>query len=318
MFPLRTAARLPRLRGAALTVLACMLTGGLVQMAGCAMQRPAADPGPSPIALDARPNGIAVHSGDGVIYMTDDASSSVLRSSDGHSFSRYAGIPAVAGQDASLSQLAFDADGNLLVGRFGFGSAGAVFSVGDPDRVIGLAGLDPARRRLGLAPAGPHRALSTWFVKNGDAPGTGGLSLLEYNAATGEVSERDLITDLGKPVGVVVLGFQVFVADQARNVIDRVSLPELMQAAQPLPMIKVFAHIEHPDLMVADESEGTLYTRCKVASFCRIEADGTVSEIATGFHDARGVALNISRRELYVVDRAAPGGTSYLRTVPLH
>jgi hypothetical protein len=311
MFPLRTAARSPRLRGVALVVLVC----GLVQMVGCASQRPTIDPG---VALNARPNAIVVHSGDGVIYMTDDATSSVLRSDDGHSFSRYAGIPTVAGQGVSLSQIAFDAEGNLLVGRFGFGSAGAVFSVGGPDHVIGLQGLDPARRRLGLAPAGRNRALSTWFVKHGDAPETGGLSLLEYNTATGEVTERDLVTDLGKPVGVVVLGFQVFVADQARNVIVRVSVPELQQAAQPLSMLKVFAHIVHPDLMVADESEGTLYTRCNAASFCRIEADGTVSEIATGFHDARGVALNSSTRELYVVDRAEPGGTSYLRTVPLH
>jgi hypothetical protein len=48
-----------------------------------------------------------------------------------------------------------------------------------------------------------------------------------------------------------------------------------------------------------------------------IAPDGSTSEIATGFHDARGVAIDSSRRRLYVVDRAAAGANSYLRVLPL-
>lgn len=299
-------------RRAAQVLLVC----ALVQTYGCASHDTVA--GRGAVALDARPNGLAVRDGDGAVYLTDDATSSVLRSPDGRAFGRYAGIPAAPGQGVSLSQIAFDAAGNLLVGRFGFGSAGGVFSVGSDGQVVALAGLDPARRRLGLASAGAQGALSTWFVKREGAPEAGGLSLLTWDAATGQASERDLVTGLGKPVGVAVVGDKVFVSDQARNAIVSASLATLLRsAAQPASALDVFARIEHPDLLAADAGSGALYTRCGKASVCRIGADGTVSEIAGGFHDARGVAVNPARHELYVVDRAAAGGTSYLRIVPL-
>ncbi|WP_322012160.1 hypothetical protein [Paraburkholderia sp. J12] len=294
-----------------------LMLGALVQIWGCALQGHSGQADTGPVALDARPNGLAVRPDDGAVYLTDDATSSVLRSSDGRSFSRYAGVPIGAGQAASLSQIAFDAEGNLLVERFGFGTAGGLFSIAGADHVVALAGLDPTRRRLGLASAGAHRALSTWFKGGGEGAATGGLSLVTYDAATGEARERDLVTGLGKPVGVVVLGDKVFIADQARNAIVSASLPALVAAAQPVSNLDVFARIAHPDLMAGDPATGALYTRCNAASVCRIAADGTVSEIANGFHDARGVALNSARRVLYVVDRAASGGTSYLRSVPL-
>jgi DNA-binding beta-propeller fold protein YncE len=301
------------LRRIALASLLCTLA----QTWGCALQGQGPQADASPVALDARPNGLAVRPDDGAIYLTDDATSSVLRSTDGHAFSRYAEVPTAAGQAASLSQIAFDAEGNLLVERFGFGTAGGLFSIAGADHVVALAGLDPTRRRLGLASAGAHRALSTWFKGGGEGSATGGLSLVTYDAATGEARERDLVTGLGKPVGVVVLGDKVFVADQARNVIVSASLPTLLAAAQPVAGMDTYARIAHPDLMAADPATGALYTRCNAESVCRIAADGTVSEIASGFHDARGVALNPSRHVLYVVDRAASGGTSSLRSVAL-
>lgn len=148
------------------------------------------------------------------------------------------------------------------------------------------------------------------------------MSLLAYDAATGRATERDLVTGMGKPVGVVVSGDTVFISDQARNVIVRTSMAGLLESANPesanpITAPDIFARVENPDLMTED-GDGALYTRRKSGSVCKIAADGTVSEIATGFHDARGVAIDVSRHRLYVVDRASAGGTSYLRILPLH
>ncbi|BCF90592.1 hypothetical protein [Paraburkholderia sp. PGU16] len=291
------------------------IVGLIAQTYGCASSSPATDA--TPVALEGvRPNGVAVDTSNGAVYLTDDAKSSVLRSSDGRTFAPYASIPQSPGQGISLSQITFDDARNLLAVRFGFGSASAVFDVKGADGAIMLSGPNPARRRLGIAAIGSHQALSTWFVKEGSAPATGGVSLLTYDTATGRATERDLITGMGKPVGVVVSGDTVFVSDQARNVIVRASLANLLQSAQTVAVADTFAKIENPDLMAGD-GRGALYTHCKTSSICKVAPDGSVNEIATDFHDARGVAADPARHRLYVVDRAAAGGTSYLRILPL-
>ncbi|WP_109477302.1 hypothetical protein [Paraburkholderia sp. C35] len=296
-------------------LLQILIAGALAQTYGCASGGAAADM--TPVALNGvRPNGIAVNAGDGAVYLTDDAKSSILRSADGRAFAPYTSIPQAPGQGISLSQLSFDREGNLLAVRFGFGSASAVFAVKGADSATLLSGPNPARRRLGIAAVGANQALSTWFVKESSAPAAGGVSLLTYDTATGHATERDLITGLGKPVGVAVSGDMVYVSDQARNVIVRVPLASLLQAAQPVSVTDTFAKIDNPDLMAAD-AQGALYTHCKSASVCKIATDGTVSEIASDFHDARGVAVDATRHRLYVVDRAAAGGTSYVRILPL-
>ncbi|MFP3555349.1 hypothetical protein SB861_32220 [Paraburkholderia sp. SIMBA_049] len=296
-------------------LLQVLIAGVIAQTFGCASSSTATDA--TPVALEGvRPNGVAVDASDGAVYLTDDAKSSVLRSSDGHTFAPYASIPQPSDLGISLSQLTFDDARNLLAVRFGFGSASAVFDVKGADGAIMLAGPNPARRRLGIAAIGSEQALSTWFVKEGNAPATGGVSLLTYDATAGCATERDLITGMGKPVGVVVSGDTVFVSDQARNVIVRASLANWLQSAQPVAVADTFAKIDNPDLMAGD-GHGALYTHCKSASLCKVAPDGSVNEIATDFHDARGVAVDPARHRLYVVDRAAAGGTSYLRILPL-
>lgn len=99
--------------------------------------------------------------------------------------------------------------------------------------------------------------------------------------------------------------------------IVRASLANWLQSAQPVTVADTFAKIENPDLMAGD-GQGALYTHCKSASLCKVAPDGSVNEIATDFHDARGVAVDPARHRLYVVDRAAAGGTSYLRILPLN
>ncbi|WP_240655814.1 hypothetical protein [Paraburkholderia phosphatilytica] len=278
---------------------------------------------PQRIAIAAKPNGLAVRATDGALFVTDENTNSVLQSADGTRFTSYATLPPVPGQPTSLSQIAFDDAGTLLIERFGFGTASAVFVAAPPtattggDALIQLTGIDPTRRRLGLASLGRGKLLSTWFVKNGNEPEHGGLSLITYDPVTGTANERDLVVDLVKPVGVAVAGDNVYVSDQAQNTIQRASLATLLSMAQPAVSGAAFAHVDAPDLLAA-APDGRLFTKCGATGVCAIAADGTTSVLANDFQQARGIAVDAPRNRLVVVDRASgTSGVSALRILPL-
>ncbi|MFM0673016.1 hypothetical protein [Paraburkholderia sediminicola] len=273
---------------------------------------------PQKITVSASPNGIAVRAADGAVFITDDQTNSVLSSLDGHTFAHYASVPAVAGQSNSLSQLSFADASTLMIERFGFGTASAVFSITGVDAIAALSGPDPARRRLGLISIGSNRLLSTWFVKIGSNPLQGGLSLITYDPAAHTAVERDLLSGLGKPVGVAVSGDAVYVSDQANNDIVKSSLSALLGGSQAVAPTGTFVQINSPDLMAVDAG-GKLYTKCNTTGLCRIAPDGTISVLANDFQDARGVAVDAPRGKLYAIDHAASAsGTSYVRSFPLN
>jgi DNA-binding beta-propeller fold protein YncE len=286
-----------------------------VALAGCGSVQPPVTAKSTPV--DARPNGIALRPSDGTIFITDDKTSTVLSSSHGAAFAAFASIPPAAGQGVSLSQIAFTDSGSLLVERFGFGSASAIFDIRGSGPAVPLAGIDPLRRRLGLTVIGDGKMLSSWFVKAGNAPPRGGVSIVTYDPSTHAAVERDLLTGLGKPVGMAVKGDTLFVADQEQNVIVKASLGALLSASGPATSAAIQAHIDGPDLMAIDDG-GTLYTKCTPTGLCKVAPDGTVSVIANDFQDARGMAIDAGHHVLYVIDRAhSASGTSYVRTVPL-
>lgn len=279
-------------------------------LSGCST--PVATVQPQKTAVDALPNGIAVRPADGTVFITDDRTSSVLASTGG-SFAPYASVPVEAGQGKSLSQMTFARSGELLVERFGFGTASAIFEITSSGTAAALVGPNPARRRLGLAELAPGQLLSTWFIKTGSNPPQGGLSLVTYDGATHTATERDLLTGLGKPVGVAVSGGSVFVSDQANNNVVKASLSDLLGSNATVTPT-VVARIDSPDLMAVD-AEGRLYTKCNKNGLCEIAPDGTINMLANDFQDARGVAIDAIHHVLYAVDRAAPAsGTSYVRS----
>ncbi|CAD6517955.1 NHL repeat-containing protein [Paraburkholderia metrosideri] len=299
-------------RTARLALVSC---GLIAALAGCAHNKPAV--APQRVAVSASANGVAVRPLDGAVFITDDQTSSVLSSSDAHTFAHYASVPTVAGQPASLSQLSFTDDGALMVARFGFGTAGAVFGIIGADQVVAFSGPDPSRRRLGLISIGSHHLLSTWFIKNGNNPPQGALSLITYDPATHTATERDLLTGLGKPVGIAISGDTVYVSDEANNNIVEASLNRLLGASQPVTLRTVFVQINGPDLL-AVAPDGALYTKCNATGLCRIAPDGTITVLANNLQNARGIAVDMLRGKLYAIDRASHNGsTSYLHILPL-
>jgi len=305
-----------RLARYALTFASTLTATAVIALTGCSSAQVVSVP--QRVTLDARANGMAIRPADGTIFITDDKTNSVLSSADGKTFKPFAAIPVVTGQGNALSQVSIGDTGSLLVGRFGFGTAGAVFDIGANGSVSPLSGTDPMRRRLGLAAIGAGKILSTWFVKNGNSPATGGLSLITYDVSTHAASEHNLLTGLAKPVGIVVQGDAVFISDQADNMILKTTLSGLINHAQAGGLSTTVIKINGPDLLTID-SNGTLYTKCNSTAVCRISPDESVAAIANDFEDARGVAIDPAHHVLYVIDRpkSADNG-SILRAIPLN
>lgn len=276
---------------------------------------------PRTVALSGTPNGVAVRTSDGAVFVTDDKTNGVAMTSNiadaSPDFSLYARIPAPEGERTGLSQIAFAPNGRLLVERFGYGSASAVFDVASSGQVSVAADMNPARRRLGLYVIDGGTFLSSWFVKESSAPPAGGVSVITRGATPGSVTERDLVTGLGKPVGLAVVGDALFISDQAANRIVKVDLQTARAANAPVQATDVFATVDAPDLMAASP-DGTLYTKCGAHALCSISKRGRATVIASDFDAPRGVAVDVARKRLIAVDRAsAPDKPSTLRILPI-
>jgi DNA-binding beta-propeller fold protein YncE len=269
------------------------------------------------ITLAGAPNGVAVRVPEGTIYVTDDASNGIVASSDAAHFAPYATLPAAGGQRNSLSQIAIGADGDLFVERFGFGSASAIFRVDAAGHVTLASDANPSRRRLGLAVLSRTELLSSWFVKQGDDPAQGGVSLVTRDQASSRATERDIVVGLGKPVGLAIIGDTLYITDQTNNRIVKVGLHAALAAAAPLTASDVFANVTAPDLLAASP-DGTLYTKCGEHGLCRFSKTGEPTVLADDFDEPRGVAVDAAHKRLVAVDRARGAGRpSHLRIMRL-
>jgi DNA-binding beta-propeller fold protein YncE len=296
--------RLAYLMVAALLAGACASGGGSVSVTT-----------PGKVPLSGAPNGVAIRASDGAVFVTDDRNNSIAMTPDianaSPDFSLYARIPAQEGERTSLSQIAFAPNGHLLVERFGFGTSSAVFDIG-PSRQVSLASdTHPARRRLGLYVLDGGTYLSSWFEKEG------GVSVITRGATPGSVTERDIVTGLGKPVGIAIVGDTLFISDQTANRIVKVDWQAARVASEPVQASDTFATVDTPDLLAASP-DGTLYTKCGAHGVCSFSKRGRPTVIANDLDQPRGVAVDVARKRLVAVDRAsAKDGTSFLRVWPI-
>jgi DNA-binding beta-propeller fold protein YncE len=272
------------------------------------------------VPLAGAPNGVAVRDADGAVFVTDDKTNGIAMTPNigGEDFSLYARIPAPEGERTGLSQIAFAPNGHLLVERFGFGTASAVFDVAPSGQVALASDTNAARRRLGLLVLDGGTFLSSWFVKEGSAPATGGVSVITRGTAPRQVIERDIVSGLHKPVGLAEVADTLYISDQSANRIYKVDLQAARAANAPVPASDVFATVDSPDLMAASP-DGTLYTKCGAHAVCSISKRGRSTVLADDLHAPRGVAVDIARKRLIVIDRAsAPDTPSALRVIPIH
>lgn len=279
------------------------------------------DRGPTTIEVQAKLNGLYWDASAAKLYLTDDdVAANAIKVWDGkNQFTVAYPLPAMQPeQRPTLGQLTRAGDGKLYVTRFGFGSYGTVVAAPPAGQPYNLTGLAGDRRRLPLTPTADGKLLTGWFRGGGSGP-SGVISEITLGTGT-QASERELITGLGKPAGLVVRGDQVIVSDQGSGKILAYSLAAIR--AQPSTaadgrLVAQFTSADSLDLMTSG-ADGTLYFGTGTGSLYAVDSQGGFKTLATGWPGIRGVAVDNANRRLFAaVGAVQADGPSSIRIVPL-
>ena len=180
--------------------------------------------GPVAIPFDGDPSGLYWEYGaNAALYIADTANNRIVKWTDKEGFvARWDLPPPPDPGGAGLGQVVRALDGTMFVTRFGFGTAGAVVSIdktGDGGPLSGPdASLSVKRRRIGLALLPDGTLVDTYFTP-GDAGRIGAVASLKLTP-----SEKNLVTGLTKPVGVLFNEGKLFITDQDLGLLFSVAI----------------------------------------------------------------------------------------------
>ncbi|HEX3759524.1 MAG TPA: hypothetical protein VHW23_12495, partial [Kofleriaceae bacterium] len=196
----------------------------------------------------------------------------------------------------SLGGIVRRGDGTTLIASFGFGTQGGLFAVARGE-VTALTGLDPARRRVGLAQDPAGTIYSAYFVGGRGKPPEGGVALVTIAGAA--ASETEIASGFHKAVGVVATSAAVFVSDQTDRTIYQIAVPGYaVSRLATLPAVDLLAMLPDGDLLTGGGP-----------TISRITPHGEVSTLpGGGFEQVRGLAYDAAGQRLFVVDHSVTVG----------
>jgi sugar lactone lactonase YvrE len=243
------------------------------------------------IPVTFQPEGLWWDSASQALYLANDGGQQIVRLDEpGRGFSVFARLPEIASTAGSLGQVVKAKGGSWLVTRFGFGQAGAVLQASaDGQTVTTIGGLDPKRRRIGLTVAPDGTVFDGWYLVTAPStmPSMGTISKLALDGS----GETDLVTGIGKPVGVLALGDQLYISDQMNGVVYKTPL------ASP-GTTTTFATIAGADELCAGPG-GLIYAVSHGGSVWSIAGDGTTTMIKDGYKPLHGVAYDGDHKRLF-------------------
>lgn len=290
------------------------MASGFVALSACGGGGSDVDRGPTTLPVAAKLNGLYWDKAESRLYLTDDAANNIRVWDGNQAFPAYAALPTAPASGATLGQLTRRSDGTFYTTRFGFGTDGAVVAVPKSGTAFNLEGTDPKRRRIGITTAPDGALLDGWFIKGG----AGAVSQLSMNGQ--QASERELVTGLGKPVGLAVAGDTLYISDQNSGQLLSYSLSKVR--AQPAgladgKLVATFTTLDGIDLMTA-APDGTLFFGGSGGKLFQVNPKGETSVLASGWPKIIGVAYDESNRRLFAAV-AAPdaSGTASVRIVPV-
>ena len=296
-------------------VLAVGLASAAVALAACGGGDSSdVERGPTTLSVDAALNGLYWDKSEQRLFVTDEKANTVRVWSGGTQFAQYANLPKAPDSGATLGQITRTANGTLYLTRFGFGTDGAVIAVPRSGEAYNLRGTDALRRRIGVTTTPDGALLDGWFIKGG----SGAVSELALSGDT--ATERELITGLGKPVGLAVVGDTVFVSDQNTGNVLSYSLAKVRATPATLAdgkIIATFTTLDGIDLMTA-AADGTLFFGGSGGKLFRVSPQGATSVIASGLPKIKGVAYDERNRRLFAAVAAADASSQpSVRIVPV-
>ncbi|MEZ4449290.1 MAG: hypothetical protein R3B09_07400 [Nannocystaceae bacterium] len=288
---------------AAAALLACAPAGPAASTEASAGE---VDRGPTVLHYEGDANGLWWDDAEQALYLADDNNNRILRWSDADGFSALATLPEVDPSGAGLGQLVRLDDGAFAVARFGDGTFGGIVVVDAGGATTEVPDLDPERRRIGLAVGPDGRLFEAWYLRIG-MERIGGVS--EVHREGGEV---DLVTGLGKPVGVLVVDDALVISDS--------DLGQLLRAPLADPSaLEVIASADEVDLLALGPA-GAYFTGGAGGQLLEVAADGSTSIFHAGFDEVRGVAYDGTHGRLFVADHdqdEADGVRHLLHVLPV-
>lgn len=253
------------------------------------------------LPLGFQPEGLWWDSKSQALYIANDKGPQIVKWDETSStapFQVFAKLPDIDPKFGSLGQVIRIEDGSWLTTRFGFGAAGAVLKTdADGQHTAEVAGLNPAHERVGLTEDSTGAVYTSWFT--GSIPvANGTVSKVALDGS----GETDLVTGLGKPVGVLALGDQLYVSDQMNGVIVETPLASPGTAT-------TFASLPDPDELAAGPN-GSIFAVSKAGSVWQIASDGTTSMLKDGYKALRGMAYDADHKRLFFSepDSGSPDG----------
>ncbi|MDO5625639.1 MAG: SMP-30/gluconolactonase/LRE family protein [Pseudomonadota bacterium] len=289
----------------------------LLSLAACGGSGSEVDRGPTQMPVAAKLNGLYWDAGESRLYLTDDNANAIRQWDGDKGFPVSAAMTTAPDSGANMGQIA-RMEGTFYVTRFGFGRHGAVVAVPRTGAAYDLKGLDPARRRIGLAPTPDGKLLVGWFRGGAAGGNTGTISELTVQGDQG--SERELVTGLGKPAGLAVVGDTFYVTDQNSAQLLAFSLAAVRAesaTAADARVVATFVTSDQLDLMTAG-ADGTLYFGGAGGSLFAASPAGEVRRLAQGWSRVRGVALDERNSRLFAIDAGAQASDpSFIRIVPI-
>jgi hypothetical protein len=256
---------------------------------------PPVDRGPKNVPLATSPNGLFWNPATATLLIADDDGNRVLTWTDGAGLGAQINLP--TSPPIGLGQVVQTSDGTVLVARFGFGTSGDIAYVKNDGTKGTVPGLDVTRRRIGLGIIDDTHLYETYFIA---VPTGYAGAIAEVNLAGGE---KDVVPTLQKPVGVITVGSTLYFSDQGLN--------EIFDPAVSKPGPVVLAMLPGPDLICAGPS-GSIFTGGGTTAR-QVAADGTFTDVGTGFAEVRGVAYDAANKRLFIADH----GNMQLGIVPI-
>lgn len=248
------------------------------------------------VPLGFQPAGLFWDSATQALYLANDGGDQIVRwDEDAGSFAVVARLPTIAPTSGGLGQLIKTSDGSWLVTRFGCGTGGAVVDVPKNGTIAALPGLAANRRRIGLTAASDGTLYDGWFTAAGTSCGGGGTGPMQGTVSklTLDGTETDVVTGIGKPVGVLAVGTTLYISDQSNNVILKTTIPAGGTAT-------TFVSLAGADELAAGPT-GFIFAVSNKGTVTQLAtADGTPTELGSGYKPLRGVAYDPDHKRLFI------------------
>lgn len=253
------------------------------------------------VPLMFQPAGLWWDSATSSLYIANDGGQQIVRyREDLHSFVVATNLPQIAPASGGLGQLIKAKDGSWLVTRFGFGMAGAIIKVDKTtNEATTVPGLLSTRRRVGLTQASDGTIYTGWFLAM-NTMGTVSRVALDGSG------ETDIVNGIGKPVGVLAVGADLYISDQANGVILKV--PQATTTDGGLATT-TFATVTGADELAAGPN-GTIFAVTNTGDVWSIDTSGMPTNLHSGYKPLRGVAYDPDHQRLFVgePDKGSPDG----------